>query len=225
MMEKDVIKQSLLNKGIYYFTRTDIVELYNEALHLRRVIYIKFSIIAPSTILLIALTLLLTKDLMTPKVGDIGVYTPDGETSKLNSIINPSPTKENAFNYALAAAIEIRTFFFSTYFKDITKLEGLFTTEAYNDYLLSLNDSGMFNKVRAESLNVTAAESPRNTINAKFSIEGGKNYFYVRIRLILRIESLSGEDEFSTEELFFKLQEVDRGSSKYGLLISSLEPF
>lgn len=219
------MKELLLARGVLFFTKDDIKELQIERLAIRKSLYIKFSFIVPSIVLLITIILLLTKELMTPKVGDIGLFSTDGETTPLKPIINPSPTKENAFNYAVDAATEIRSFFFSTYFNDIKKLEPLFTPEAYNSYLLSLSESGIFTRVQEESLNVTAVESPRSQVNAAYNIEDGVPYYYVRVKLLLRIEGLSGEDEYSSEELFFKLQEVDRGKSKHGLLISSLEPF
>lgn len=104
--------------------------------------------------------------LMTPNVGDIGVFDPNGETTLLSPNINPRPTKGMAFNFANDAATSIRTFFFSSYYKDISDLEPLFTPKAFNDYLELLNASGLLQRVKAESLNVTAALSSRNTINA-----------------------------------------------------------
>lgn len=214
-----------LERGISFYKKEDVEAIYNDSLRLKYLIMVKLTLSVPLVIAIIIITCLLTNELITPKVGDLGVFDPDGETMQLTPVINPQPTNENAYNFALDAAIEIRTFFFSNYYENIIALEPLFTTSAFNDYLLELEGSGLLTRVKLESLNVTAAESGKNTINASFQIEDGKPYFYVRVKILLRIENLSGKDEFSFEDLFFKLAVVDRGQSKYGLLISSLEPF
>lgn len=214
-----------LDKGIYVFSREDILLLHKENMKTRKNIYTMLSVSAPLLILLVLLVCFLSNYLMEPKVGDIGAIGPSGETVQLIPSINPSPTKEMAFKFASSAALEIRTFFFSTYFKDIRKVEHLFTPEAYNEYLLELYESGLFSRVKNESLNVTSALSPKSSINAAFTVIDGERLFFIKIDLILRVENLSGDDEFSKESLFFTLVETDRGVSKHGLQIKSLEPF
>ncbi|MBE0420531.1 DotI/IcmL/TraM family protein [Pseudoalteromonas nigrifaciens] len=219
------MRSDWLDKGIYVFSKDDIVSLYNESLALKRQIYIKLTLLVPVLIFLVALIGFFSNYLMTPKIGDIGAIAPDGETVELTPSINPSIRKEFAYEFAVNAAIDIRTFFFLTYYKDITNLEHLFTPRAYNEYLLALEESGIFKRVKAESLNVTAALSPKSNVNAAFNIIDGERLFFVRIDINIRIENLSGDDDFAAESLFFTLAEVDRGKSKYGLRIKSLEPF
>ncbi|MGP4943200.1 DotI/IcmL/TraM family protein [Pseudoalteromonas nigrifaciens] len=212
-------------KGIYVFSKEDIIELYNSSLSVKKAIYLKLSLMAPVLILLIILVFFFCKHLSTPKIGDIGAIGPNGETLELTPTINPQPTKRNAYDFAVNAAVQIRTFFFTSYYKDIKSLEPLFSPAAYNEYLLALSGNGTFTRVKNESLNVTAALSPKSTINAAFNVIDGERLFFVKVDIILRIENLSGEDEFDKESLFFTLQESDRGQSKYGLQIKSLEPF
>lgn len=214
-----------IDKEIYVFSKEDIIEIYNDSLKEKKRIFLLFSITVPCVIVLVILVMLTVNEITKPNIGDIGFFTPDGESSVVTPSINPKVTKELAYDFAVDAAIQIRTFFFSTYYKDLSQLEPLFTAEAYNQFLLSLNASGLFTRVKAESLNVTAALSPRSDINALAVYQNGTNNFYVRVRIMLRIENLSGEDKFENEDLFFNLIEVDRGRSKRGLLINSLEPF
>ena len=214
-----------LDKGVAVFTKEDILFLFHENNDLKKTINLKLIYCMPLLFIVGALTVFLTIDITTPKVGDIGVFDPNGETTLLTPTINPRPTKGMAFNFATNAALRIRTFFFATYYEDVSGLEPLFTPQAFNDYLELLNNSGLLRRVKGESINVTAALSAKNSINAINVIEDNTSYYYVRVVLILRLENLSGVDEFSTEEFLFKLEEVDRGRSKYGLLISSMESF
>ncbi|MDI4652594.1 MULTISPECIES: DotI/IcmL/TraM family protein [Pseudoalteromonas] len=214
-----------IEKEIYVFTKEDISEIYNDSLQTKKRIFLLFSVIVPSVVALICCVILTVNEIVKPNIGDIGFYATDGETSVVVPSINPAVTNENAYGFAVDAAIQIRTFFFSTYYKDLTALEPLFTPEAYNDFLLTLNASGLLTRVKAESLNVTAALSPSSEINALSVYQDGANHFYVRVKIMLRIENLSGDDQFESEDLFFNLIEVDRGRSKRGLQIYSLEPF
>jgi hypothetical protein len=217
--------EELRAKGIVYITKDDVEAMHLENLELRPKTHFKLiSIVILATIYSIMMVVM-SIDVVIPRIGDIGAYKPDGEVVLLYPRVNPPVEVKHAYNYAVDVVQTIKTFRFLTYVDSIFASEKFFSEEGFKQYLLDLEESGHMRRIMTNKENRLSIVSSKQNIWATRTIEGSDAYWYVSVRLLTRIEKLDGNDELLNERVNVKLKEVPRNFSKHGLLIEYIRDY
>jgi hypothetical protein len=205
-----------------FITKSDIEDLYESNIIDSKTIVIRLWIASIFVGIFVILVFWLSYRIINPLIGVAGVVSPNGEVTLLSPKVRLDVTGEAAYKFATEAAIDLNTYFFIDYRETLKSHRRFFTPTAYEMYLKGTFDSGLFEDVLTNLLNVTASISNKNFINAADYFYRGNHVWVVRISLHLRTENKSGIDILSTKTMIFSMQEVDRDISKYGLLITNI---
>lgn len=209
----------LRENGIKYITKADVERMTIENATIKTKSQRKLINIMVLSLLYSLIMVSMSVDLLIPRIGDIGAYKPDGEVVLLEPRINPPVEITHAYNYAVDVVQTIRTYRFLTYIDSIFESEKYFSKVGFEQYLLELDSSGHIQRIMTNKENRLSIVSPKQNIWARRTIEGSNAYWFVRVKLLTRIEKLNGEDELISETVNVKLKEVPRNVSKHGLLI------
>lgn len=211
--------QELRENDIIFITKGDVEIMRKENVILKAKSHRKLINIMVLSLFYSLIMVVMSIDVLIPRIGEIGAYKPDGEVVLLKPRINPPVEITHAYNYAVDVVQTIRTYRFLTYIDSIFASEKYFSKIGFEQYLLDLDSTGHIQRIMTNKENRLSVVSSKQNIWARRTVEGSHAYWYVRVKLLTRIEKLNGEDELLDETVSVKLKEVPRNVSKHGLLI------
>lgn len=210
---------ALRSQNILYFTKFDIEKMSIANLILRKSVKRKLWNVMFLSSIYSALMIMMSIDVVIPRIGNIGAYKPDGEVFLLTPQINPRVNVKHAYNYAVNVIQDLRTYGFLTYVDSILASEKYFSPQGFEQYLLNIESTGHIARIINNRENRLSIVSPEQSIWAMRRIEGSNAFWYVSVKLLTRIETLNGKDILLSENVEIKLKEVTRDVSEHGLLI------
>jgi len=205
-----------------FISKEDIDYMYKNNIRDAEKISFRLWLASALVVVFVVLILWLSYRVLNPLIGVASVISPNGDVTRLNPRQNVTVTGEAAYKFAKEAAIELNTYFFIDYRNTLKTHKPLFTPKGYKAYLESTFNSGLFESVLNNLLNVTSSLSNKHFINATDYFSRGNHIWVVQVTLDLRTENKSGIDILSTKNIVLIMKEVDRNISKTGLLIMEI---
>ena len=204
------------------YSKEDILNLDTENAKLKVVIKKRlYGVLGLSSILMCLASAIVIQS-ATPNLGETVAFSPDGQVSIIKPNLNELLPAQHVFNFATDTVVELNTYLFRDYQNHLRNISDRFSYEGWDAFLTSFSESGTFERISDEYINLVSVPATDNRPNAGRTIIDGKVTWFVRVKILSREENLSGEDQHSSTSYLVRLVEVERSISPYGLQISDI---
>ncbi len=123
---------------------------------------------------------------------------PDGSNFELNVLMRPNVSAKALLNWATLAATGTYTLNFVSFEDDLRNLKPYFTTEGYENFVDSLQQTGTLSTIQTKKLVVTAAAIGPAIIAQENDVRGYHNW---RIVVPITVSYLSASEEEKRNKL------------------------
>lgn len=182
----------------------------------------RVSLIALALSLAISLVLVMTVKYTVEKPVEVLSYLmdPDGRVVAVQPLRDPTLTDTQVLNWAKDRVVDLHSFTFTNYLREIEKLRPYFLDEAFSNYVTALKQSKIIAKIKKDNLLVTATPASAPIIVNKRVVDGAYTWT-VQVPILQTIEGGKSGGEKTTLNATMVVQRVPRTTNLSGVNIRS----